>query len=96
MNQNRDYNYDGGGATYSRPDTGAHESKCQKNRPGIPGQPPPALPHLAPIPGRDIFLFCHIMHRHPSCIGIPRRTLSVSHVLIIHIIAGKIKLIFEF
>ena len=36
------------------------------------------------------------MHRHPSCIRIPRRTLSVSHVLIIHIILGKIKLIFEF
>lgn len=36
------------------------------------------------------------MHQHPSCIRIPRRTLSVSHVLIIHIIAGKIKPIFEF
>ena len=36
------------------------------------------------------------MHQHPSCIGIPKRTLSVSHVLIIHIILGKIKLIFEF
>lgn len=54
MNQNWDYNYDGGGATYSRPDTGAHESKCQKNRPGMPWQPPPALPHPAPIQGRDI------------------------------------------
>lgn len=56
MNQNWDYNYDGGGATYSRPDTGAHKSKCQKNRPGIPGQPPPALPHLAPVTGAGIFI----------------------------------------
>ena len=46
--------------------------------------------------GMDIFLLFHIMHRHPSYIRIPRRTLSVSHVLIIHIILGKIKLIFEF
>ena len=45
--------------------------------------------HPAPIPGRDILFF-------EQTYRIPRRTLSVSHVLIIHIITEKIKLIFEF
>ena len=57
MNQNWDYNYDGGGATYSRPNTGAHESKDvlrQKIAPETGAPPPPALLHPAPIPGRDI------------------------------------------
>ena len=69
MNQNWYYNYDGGGATYSRPDTGAHESKwrmakrnlhltcfARKIAP-IPGQPPPALPHTpVPVSGAGIFI----------------------------------------
>lgn len=33
MNQNWDYNYDGGGATYSRPDTGATPAGFAASRP---------------------------------------------------------------
>ena len=53
MNQN---NYDGGGATYSRPDTGAHESKCQKNRPDSGAIPADSAAHPVPVSGAGIFI----------------------------------------
>ena len=59
MNQN---NYDGGGATYSRPDTGAHESKCQKNRPDSGATPAGFAALPVPVSGAGYSFFKQSYH----------------------------------
>ena len=72
MNQNWDYNYDGSGATYSRPDTGAHESKiilpytrrlCRTPRPGL----------------RDGYFFVVIFHKNSPLAAVESHLVPPRH-----------------